>query len=527
MQTRAATTVRRGLVCLCLSFAAGAGWGMPHGVPDASAGSADMRDGDPVLIKGSALPAFAGVSLARLGLFRFDPLLSEFEPVPFQIDEQVDHVFNPGTSTEFTELVYDVFGEDDGLLDGNDELVFLFGDGGPQAPTDAPWPEDASATRFEIAVQDPRSGAPVAARWFYLFVGDSLPESSVEYVDWDGSCSGEISSATWSLDFEDRWLLTGLHVASPCGTGEDLIDRVKGRAGNCPLCETEELWNDYSTCLGGILGPVRAIRYVRGAASGTNTVHHDVVYARFWNRIIQLRVHGIGSARLYLDLRPHTGTVVFTPTATDGVAVDGDPDPEVDSSFVPWSLTAGPEGGLVTLYEVPPSPKYASKNFFYEDDLDYDDADGGEYPDEDDAAFGDQGVELRNLTGTLFDVDAIYLSLRYYPLCTDEGDAALGDAFQEMKDQPLRSFVFLQRQALGPVNTLRVTKSGNEVVFSWQSVAGATSYRLYHALSPDAPHASWEFLGETSDTAFEQEISSLPSGYYSVVGASADGEGEW
>ena len=42
--------------------------------------------------------------------------------------------------------LYDVAGEDGGLLDSDDELVFLFKDSGPQAPVDATWP--AGATTF-------------------------------------------------------------------------------------------------------------------------------------------------------------------------------------------------------------------------------------------------------------------------------------------------------------------------------------------------------------------------------------------
>ena len=40
-----------------------------------------------------------------------------FVPIPFQMDERIPTSFSPGTVNEFTELMYDVLGNDDGLLD--------------------------------------------------------------------------------------------------------------------------------------------------------------------------------------------------------------------------------------------------------------------------------------------------------------------------------------------------------------------------------------------------------------------------
>ncbi len=154
------------------------------------------RDQDPVLVSGTTLPALSGRNVADLALFRYDPGTASFVPIPFQVDERVDHRFNPGTTSEFVETLYDIFGEDDGLLDGDDELAFLFGDAGPLAPAAAPWVVGADATRYELVVTDPRP--------------------PVSYLAWSGSASGDVGSSSWWIDFSDRWVLDGYRVLPPC-----------------------------------------------------------------------------------------------------------------------------------------------------------------------------------------------------------------------------------------------------------------------------------------------------------------------
>src|SRR5262249_30279822 len=154
--------------------------------------------------------------------------------------------------------------------------------------------------RFELLVRDPRPGGPWPDRFVYLFDGSGLPRSPAAYVSWDREPTTGIASDRYALDYEDRWLLTGLRLLSPCGAGADLLDRFKGRAGLSPQdAESEALWNDASIYLGGIVGPVRAIRYVQGAASGLNTIHHDVVYRGRWDRAISLRVHPLDNVWFY------------------------------------------------------------------------------------------------------------------------------------------------------------------------------------------------------------------------------------
>ncbi|UCF67211.1 MAG: hypothetical protein JSV80_15755, partial [Acidobacteriota bacterium] len=185
--------------------------------------NARSRGDEPVLAYGSSFSAFQGRLLSDLALFRYDPDAVAFEPIPFQIDERIEKLFNEGLEFEFRETIYDVLGEDDGRLDADDELVFIYRDAGPRARAEAPWPECAEEIRYEIAAIDTRPGVSNPTGWVYLFAGTGLARSSEQRVSWDLLPSSAISSACIELGFTDRWLLTELRVFPPCGSGIDLI----------------------------------------------------------------------------------------------------------------------------------------------------------------------------------------------------------------------------------------------------------------------------------------------------------------
>lgn len=111
-----------------------------------AAGLSVARSHDPVIVPGAELVEFAGVPLDELALLSYQG--GTWEPVPFQVDEVT--ASGNYTSTE------------DGLLDANDELVFMGCDGGDQAPPDD-WVADEEARlhpRYAIAIS--RVGAPWA-----------------------------------------------------------------------------------------------------------------------------------------------------------------------------------------------------------------------------------------------------------------------------------------------------------------------------------------------------------------------------
>jgi hypothetical protein len=485
------------------------------------------RGQEPVLMAGSHFPELYGRSANELGVFRWDASAGAFVAIPFQMDQRLPRVFGAGTDLEFTEVMYDVFREDDGRLDPDDEVVFLFGDAGPQAPVEAEWPAGAQEKRYEIRVLDDRPGVTPVTRYAYLFQGGGLARSLVSYVNWDGSSISTISSEQLALRFQDRWLLTELRVHAPCGTGVDLIDRLKGRAGTGrpEQSESEQTWNQISFYMGGIVGPVRAIRYVRGAASGFNTIHHDIVYRAFWQRTVNLRVHNVANVWLYLDWLPIPGARLYTPLVRNGVPMDGSPDRSIGTTLVPWTVTSSPAGGAAMYYEVPPSPFVTDRRFYYADDDGYNDAPPlpGGYFDEDDIAIGNHGVQLVGLLGE--ETDTITASYTLYPLCSGDGDATTGDLIEAFRTYPLDRRADVQFAPVDAVRTLQVARSGLDVALSWAAVAGSTGYRVYTAAEPDLPAAGWTALADTTGTIWVDEGALLqPDRYYSVVPLTASGD---
>ena len=486
------------------------------------------RDDEPVLVAGSSLGEFAGRPIDQLAVFRWNPATSQFDPIPFQIDQRVDQVFDPGTPLQFTERMYDALGTDDGLLDSIDELAFLFGDAGPAAPGDTVWVPGADDARVELRVVSSIPGQNPETRWVYVFAGPALPRSPTSYVEWDESVSSAITTPVFTIEYSGRWLLTGLRIAAPCGSGSDLIDRVKGRAKTqFNNQEDEENWNQNSSYLGGIVGPVRAIRYVRGAQSAVNTIHHDIVYRRLWRREVNLRVHPLATASLYIDWRSIPGARYFSPTVQSGVPVDGVND-TVPTTFVPWKLTMTPQGGLAVVHEIPTSSLYQSRIALYRDDASYNDQipENPVYGDEDDSAFGDTGVQLQGLSDT--SVNPIAMWTLAYPLCANVGDGTLGASYRQFFDNPLQLATIVQQHGLGAVRTLGLARGGNDLVLSWQPVAGATSYRVLTQTDPSAPQENWTLLGETASPAWS-DVNGLLGGsrYYSVIAVGPNGEGDW
>ena len=459
------------------------------------------RDRMPAVILGALLPELDAHPVTDLGLFRYDP-----------------------DTGEYVENMYDVLQLEDRTLDGDDEIVFLFRDAGPRVEGEPAWPEGAGPERWEIRVFDPLAGAPVPERWAYLFTGSSLPKSQLTYVGWNLSESSSVQGLDLRLEFEDRWILERMDVPSPCGTGADLIDRLKGRATG----ESEETWNTLSIYLGGLVGPVRAIRYVRGAASGVNTIHHDVVYPEMWSRTINLRVHPLDDVAIFFDWRPLSGYTFFSPSRAGGVPIDGVQDGAVYGPLEPWTLVRGPDGGLATVYHVPPSPNYDTVEMYYRDDASFDDRPvfPPGYPDEDDSSYGSHGVKLHPIREC--NTDAVHIETTYFPLCADVGDAGLGAELYDMLQQPLQVQVALQGKVMQPVRTLVMTRQFVDIVLSWDSVQDAEAYRVYASDYADLPHTSWSLMTETADTTYRDTNGALPPDrFYSVVPVGPLGEGDW
>lgn len=490
------------------------------------AGLEPTADSEPVIMTGSQFPDLDGVDIARIGLFAWTEE-EGFVAVPFQVDERLDYTFSPGGVFEFTQNIHDIFQVEDGTLDADDEIVYLFRFAEEErAPVEATWPPGSDNLRYEIEVEDP-TGTESGSHWVYLFTGDGLPTYETSpLVNWEISRTSAVQTELYALDFVDRWLLLGYHVLAPCGDGSDLIDRVKGRAGLRPdQGETEELWNAAAFFMGGIVGPVRAIRYVRGAASGINSIHHDIFYPDVWERNISLRVHPLDNVWMYVDWLPGSVDTLFSPDEPGGVPIDGSPDKSVGDTPVPWELVRGPDGGIALVYDIPPNPLISERLRYYVDDDGYDDAPNypPNYPDEDDVAIGNFGWHLSGLLGQ--ETDEIRIGMRAYPLCGGVGDAAAGAGYYALATTPPITTATPQWGDISPVRDLRLRSDSIDVVLDWSAIPGATTFRVYVSDDVSLDPPVWTLLSEDPTNGFvDAGAVAGPNRFYTVVVVDPEGQ---
>jgi hypothetical protein len=273
-------------------------------------------------------------------------------------------------------------------LDDDDEVVFMASDTGPRAPRHHAPPAGARGWRGrEVSVLDPlrdttkyvylflrRGGSHFSAANGYVHYqrnadadqwidentfakGDpeQLGSSNTGYgpnlkgtvCDANGKQRQSkdrfprdgvtVSTAKYRWTASGRWMIRGMQVAKPGQPGvygPDLIDRWKGRAfqsspnSSVSLVgfEDEQVnWEANSTLLGERAGPVRAIREIWGADSGTNVTKTETFSRNLIAYHYRVRVHPIPPDGLYMswDYNAHVATRYFNSLKPDGVAIDG------------------------------------------------------------------------------------------------------------------------------------------------------------------------------------------------------------
>lgn len=193
---------------------------------------------------------------------------------------------------------------------------------------------------------------------------DGTLRSSTDRFPRDGMT---VSTPTYQLVATGRWMVRELHVARPdvpatatatadrekpkkpkkpkkdkgSGSAEtaypygpDLIDRWKGRAFQQSPDSTISLvgfedeqvnWEANAALLGWRAGPVRAIREVWGADSGTNVTKVETYYRDADVYRYRVRVHPIPSDGLYTswDYNKDVAQTYYNVLRPDGVAIDG------------------------------------------------------------------------------------------------------------------------------------------------------------------------------------------------------------
>jgi len=236
----------------CLALALSLAPGRPRASDGSSTQKNLARKYDIINIKGEFLPPYNGAPIEQLALLAYHN--GSLSPVPFQVDERDRkgrYVMTHGKTAGHD--------EDNGALDGNDELIFCATDTGDRLPA------GERATRIEIEVTDPRY--PDRHGWVYLawYKSDKPPRSSVDYVDYDPR-SERIISKNYILGYRKGYMFYNdlIYPVGAGGNGRDFFDRIKFRTrieflgGKVALVRNEDAIK--AEVQGWIDGPVRVVQ---------------------------------------------------------------------------------------------------------------------------------------------------------------------------------------------------------------------------------------------------------------------------
>ncbi len=392
-------------------------------------GSTLARPEEPVVLDGSAVPKLLGTATQHVVGFAWDG--QAWNQIPTQVDQR-DWV-NPGQilnrpasayaklpgGAPFLVLVYTnpttpspgyswtptytgVAGHTG--LGADDEVSFLSDDAGQKAPTGTAAPSDVDASSVEqIKVSDTLQTHEVG--WVYLFASPTLTGggAGTDGVDYTFSLdSGNYEStyhmgsganapnnsilpnpeastvvtASYSLNFGDRWLNNGLSMTTSGSTGTNVLERSRVQFAPGVCGRSEDTFDDVvpstpyeAGFIVNISGPVRAIRSSMGANSGQYTVDTDLFYPQREDSTVDLRVHTIPGAMVFDDLATDTTGLTYSDSNIPaGVPIDGVPD-AVPTTPALWQMVSGPQGSLVTtqslstnIPSVAPSTYYLDQN---------------------------------------------------------------------------------------------------------------------------------------------------------------------
>ena len=490
-----------------------------------------LRQLQPVDLLGAQIPSLFGVPIAHVWAYRYSAADQSFEQIPLQVDEVALYDLTHGGGSPVYETTLDWNGVENGVIDSDDQIVFMARDGGDRVLDAQDWVAGADSTRWEIRISDPAGGEA----YVYLYTSSTIEDDDpdfqyVEYVE--GSPSSGVASVeteTYALGYEGRWRVTDMRATG----GPDVLDRVKVRVFGLRGGETEENFETSSSMLGTIGGKVRVTREVQGAESGILTTHVDQFYRDTWHRVVNLRVHSLTDLWYYEDYLPQTGAAKFYsafPQAT-GITLDGVNDAVPQTLGLPsWTQASLPGGTFVTCQQAltlfpQPDPgascvPNAGAHLYWRDDAAFDDLTGV-----DRKAIGNNGLRLTCLGET--NSSAYSLNWEHYFLPPQAPPAPVGQDYSAIEQAPLHATITPQARAS---LTDCLIEDGDhhdddgQISFYWSGALGQDSFEIYRgmlqtpfALQHDVALACGLPSDLTEWTTPGDEVSGQPSTYYLVV----------
>lgn len=199
---------------------------------------------------------------------------------------------------------------------------------------------------------------------------DGVPRASTDRFPRDGM---SVTTPTYTLKASGRWMIGDFAVTKPGTTrdyGPDVLARWKGRAFQQSPDSTVSLvgfedeqvnWEANASLLGWREGPVRAMREVWGADSGTNVTKLETYYRDSDVFRYRVRVHPIPPDGLYTswDYNAGVATKYYDTKKPNGVAIDGVPDDSLNIKTLPGAGLPCPyKGNPIHDLPCPGDPAY-------------------------------------------------------------------------------------------------------------------------------------------------------------------------
>ena len=425
------------------------------------------RDHDAIIISGEMLATFDGALLSELFLYSFDEQSKTFTQIPFQFDER--------------DISGSFFITDDGLLDDNDELVFMASDLGDRDPADPPaapgnWLTDVISMtnpRVEISATDVL-GSPALSKsqalaqgWAYLFRSSSLikefTEDYVTYTEPPGSNGDDtIDGETYTVVAGTRGLYNDLFLANAPTT--DLLDRQKIRGGLIIGSFTEENFN--FTSVQAVHGAVRVIRSLELSLLGLVDVTLPFQYYRsFFTLGGNLNIPSglVTQIRHSIDLSSDAIGMTFSNPNNTNIPIDGqvdNPNTQIENSpEINYTHITGDQGTIIQLFGIPDNVG-DNQNLFYQDETGIGDPGDGD-------AIGDHGIIVTTNSGTISGQFPLLIDLI---ILGANQPSSLGEQFAQFKENPL--VLNTLSQTFGqvvPVELAAFTAAvvGNDVSLVW------------------------------------------------------------
>ena len=365
------------------------------------------RHTDPIIITGNKLKSFVGVHIDKIRVYAEAD--GKLNPIPYQIDER-----KPDGDLAFSLGPHPSFDVDKGILDGNDELIFMTKDLGEKvSASDFP---KGYIKKAEVMVKDPLTQG---RGWAYVFsFRNPPPRSRVDYVSCLNECQ-QVKALNYETAFAKDAMIGFDKLAKTKeggGSGKNTIDRLKIRATTktrflpITIKKTE---NDFtSELIAYIDGPVRVIRrtknqmYIFWKIPAPASVIDNIYYYNFflWPTAVNVPFD-VGKLLRECEFRVITdsnsrsmGRIFLNSNNLKGVVVDGkmsEAEKTLDLSPYKWSVLYGTKEGDTGAWMnrlIYDENVKAQPMLFYMDDITV-----KEPPEREPGYFGAIGYNLKNM----------------------------------------------------------------------------------------------------------------------------------